>query len=146
METLINLVYVSRAADSFRSREQRHSLKQRAVDYNTRHSITGVLVYSQGVFLQLLEGPESAVNALFGDICVDERHAAIKVLTRSHISVRRYADWSMGVIDTDDTSNALVTAEARLLAVKELQARSKREPVTAVRYVEVFLDPALLSA
>ena len=42
---------------------------------NPAAGITGNLIYHADLFLQLLEGPQSAVNELYEKILADNRHA-----------------------------------------------------------------------
>lgn len=146
MDTLISIVYMSRASEIFRSREVRHRLKQKSIEYNSRYAITGVLVYSCDTFVQLLEGPESAVNRLYDDICIDERHRDVELLMRSHISLRRYAEFSMRVIDIDSNDSGCPDVKSRLHAIEQLRVRAQREAVPAVRFVDVFLEPEIMNA
>ena len=44
---------------------------------NPLHGITGVLCYSEGIFLQVLEGGRSAVNRLYNRIVADARHREV---------------------------------------------------------------------
>jgi Sensors of blue-light using FAD len=144
MDALINIVYTSRAGDVFRNRDSRLQLKVRAAQYNGKHDITGLLIYSQGTFMQILEGPESAVNALYEDICVDPRHDQVTLITRAMISIRKYAEWSMAVVDTDELANGHMRVDDRLHSVSLLQERAQSSPVSGSTFIEVFLDPTRL--
>lgn len=63
---------------------------------NQANGITGLLAYAHGVFLQVIEGEEAVVEALFSRILTDPRHNNTQVLHRGDISERIYADWGMG--------------------------------------------------
>lgn len=63
---------------------------------NQQRGITGLLLYQQLRFLQVLEGPEAAVRAVFRRIACDQRHYALTVLSDGPIARRLFADWSMG--------------------------------------------------
>jgi hypothetical protein len=63
---------------------------------NQANGITGLLAYAHGVFLQVIEGEEAVVEALFSRILTDPRHNNTQVLHRGEISERIYADWGMG--------------------------------------------------
>lgn len=63
---------------------------------NQQQGITGILLYQHLQFLQVLEGPETAVRALYRRIARDQRHYSLTVLSDGPIAQRQFADWSMG--------------------------------------------------
>lgn len=68
---------------------------------NAWHGITGVLLFSGGQFLQVLEGPPDVVEALVGRIAVDPRHTDFEVLLRRPVSGRQFANWGMVLAGLD---------------------------------------------
>lgn len=63
---------------------------------NARDDVTGLLIVGGRRFLQVLEGPGSAVDAAFGRIAHDARHFAVVQLGRKTIDQRSFPDWNMG--------------------------------------------------
>jgi uncharacterized membrane protein (DUF373 family) len=63
---------------------------------NADEGITGMLLYGNGTFIQVLEGEEDVLNALLEVIKRDSRHTALHVLERKQIARREYPDWTMG--------------------------------------------------
>lgn len=63
---------------------------------NQINSITGVLLYNEGTFIQFLEGEEAAINYIYDIITSDERHKNIIKLTEGEIDKRNFPDWTMG--------------------------------------------------
>jgi len=63
---------------------------------NESLGVTGMLLYHDGEFLQVLEGEREAVQALFGRIARDPRHTRVTLLQRQRVVQRQFADWSMG--------------------------------------------------
>jgi hypothetical protein len=70
--------------------------------------ITGVLCFSEGIFLQVLEGGRGAVSKLYNHIAGDERHAGVELLCFEEISERRFAGWSMGQVNMSRLNPALL--------------------------------------
>ena len=66
-DALYHLCYVSTAAVDF-SDEALVALLDEARSANTDRDVTGLLLYREGSFYQVLEGSESAVKATFQDI------------------------------------------------------------------------------
>lgn len=63
---------------------------------NEQNDITGVLLFRNGYFLQLLEGPDQAVRAKMATIKHDDRHTKVTVLTEEIIEERQFPEWTMG--------------------------------------------------
>lgn len=92
---LIRLVYLSSATAAM-SEAELADLAARARTFNAAHRITGMLIHAEGNFLQVLEGDEREVDALFGRIRRDARHTHLLLLERTPIERREFADWDMG--------------------------------------------------
>ena len=67
---------------------------------NGRDGITGGLLFSDGCFAQVLEGPVAAVEEAFERIQCDERHSEVTVLQAGPIERRDFPDWSMAFTGT----------------------------------------------
>jgi hypothetical protein len=55
-----------------------------------------MLAYSNGNFLQVIEGEEATVDTLFNKISLDPRHKRVFVIVKEPITSRSFGDWSMG--------------------------------------------------
>lgn len=62
---------------------------------NPRNDITGCLICRQDLYLQLLEGPEAAIDALYAKIKADDRHLAVEQLSKANVLARMFPDWAM---------------------------------------------------
>ena len=92
---LVRLLYASRAAGSVTPESLLPIMKTSRAN-NAAQGITGVLIFSDGVFLQLLEGGREAVSALYNRIIRDERHRDVVLLSYDEIGEQRFAGWAMG--------------------------------------------------
>jgi hypothetical protein len=97
----VRLLYVSRSNGPQTTTVTRSILEQ-AKTHNAAQGITGVLCQGQGFFLQVLEGPRSAVNALYRRIVADMRHKDVEMLVFEDIHERRFERWSMALIKLSD--------------------------------------------
>lgn len=104
---LVRLMYASRAVPSVDQEALLNILRQ-CKARNPEHGITGVLCYSDGIFLQVLEGGRSAVNALYNRIVADERHTQVELMSYAEIGERRFAGWSMGQVNMARLNRALL--------------------------------------
>ncbi|WP_162914572.1 BLUF domain-containing protein [Desertibaculum subflavum] len=94
------IVYVSAAAVPFR-RETILALLDQSRRNNAQADITGMLLFHDGNFIQAVEGPESAVDALMQRIRRDPRHQGIIVMAEESVRERSFADWSMGFVGAE---------------------------------------------
>lgn len=63
---------------------------------NRRNGITGVLMYHDRLFFQVLEGSEDAVQSTYyKHILKDPRHTALSLVWDSMVEVRSFPLWSM---------------------------------------------------
>lgn len=62
---------------------------------NASCGVTGVLLYSEGGFIQVLEGEDAAVAQTYSRICNDKRHWNTMVMLDRE-SPRAFGEWSMG--------------------------------------------------
>lgn len=104
--TLFQLVYVSASRYNMGIAEL-DMLLNKARRNNRDHDITGMLLYADGSFLQVLEGDEHRVRALYEHIRRDSRHTRLYILHEAEISRRQFPDWSMGfrLVDLEELSS-----------------------------------------
>lgn len=62
---------------------------------NERDYITGALIVRRDLYLQLLEGPKSEVEACYARIRQDDRHVEPKTLINRTIKTRLFPGWAM---------------------------------------------------
>jgi hypothetical protein len=70
---------------------------------NSKKDITGILLYSEGTFLQLLEGNKSDILNLYNTIVKDPRHSQISKILEIQNGTRIFKDWSMGFKNLNKT-------------------------------------------
>ncbi len=94
---LYQLIYQSQALGDFGSPELA-ALLRRGRAHNQAHHISGVLLHTtDGRFLQVLEGPQTAVRHLYYHVILsDTRHFHCQVLGEGPCARRSFAGWAMG--------------------------------------------------
>lgn len=97
---LRRLIYGSRAVNPLQQ-EDLLKILAAARQHNASHAITGMLVFANGDFLQVLEGKHPDIEALYLRICADARHRNCRVLIDTEIQERIFSDWSMGFREID---------------------------------------------
>jgi hypothetical protein len=68
---------------------------------NLRDGITGMLLWADGAFIQVLEGEARAVRGAFGRIQADDRHRNVMVVLEQAAGTRLFTQWSMGFKQLD---------------------------------------------
>ncbi|MCF7769195.1 MAG: diguanylate phosphodiesterase [Achromobacter sp.] len=110
---LSTLIYRSRASH-LQNLDAMSGLLELARQRNTAMHVTGILLFDGVHFVQLLEGPDAAVDALFESIGRDSRHGNVVRLMRDHAAARRFEGDSMALIDLRELDPGQVSS--RLLA------------------------------
>jgi hypothetical protein len=90
-----HIIYMSRGSQAMTDDELRTLLLQ-ARSANEEQNITGALVYGDGQFMQVIEGEESVLAALYSKLLTDTRHMNVVKLADKQISQRSFGEWSMG--------------------------------------------------
>ena len=95
---MLQIIYASAAKVSF-SHKNLVGLLRIARERNTAAEISGMLLYHSGSFLQVLEGPEKQVDALYAKVQKDPRHNKCLLILRRTIQEKEFENWSMGFVD-----------------------------------------------
>ena len=95
---MLQLIYTSEAKNNFSPGELQNLLLT-ARRNNDRDAITGMLLYEDGTFLQVLEGENEVIESTYQRIAADKRHHKIMLIARFEIDHRSFHDWEMGFFD-----------------------------------------------
>ena len=126
------LVYVSSARADL-SDDDLKDILCRAREANRSLGISGMLVYLDGYFLQVLEGRTESVRALYAKIENDPHHSGAKVLIESDVAKRAFPDWSMGFRKA--SRNDLYMAGFFALIRRALEGRTSRTDAKILRTI-----------
>jgi hypothetical protein len=97
---LIHCIYASAATPVCKESEIPVLLKQARAG-NERCAITGMLLYIDGGFFQVLEGDCDVVDELYSHIQRDPRHSRVTLIIREPIAARDFSEWTMGFSTID---------------------------------------------
>jgi hypothetical protein len=124
MSAFQSIVYVSSAIEPFTA-DALEALLLDAREFNRANDTTGVLLYSDGNFIQCIEGTSDAIEDTYARILESRRHRHIQELMNEPIAERAFEEWTMGCARVN-------TSE--LLALSTLRWRLMSKPHSA----EVF--------
>lgn len=104
---LVRLLYASRVTAPL-SASMMDSILEQSARNNPRQGITGILCYSEDLFMQVLEGGRDEVCDLYNTIVRDERHLDVRILIYDEIQERRFGGWTMGQVNINKVNPALL--------------------------------------
>lgn len=90
-----HIMYLSWATTPFTTAQLEELLKS-ARRRNTDLALTGVLLYGNERFLQVLEGEKESVQHVYAQIRQDVRHYNILTFANKPIAERAFQEWAMG--------------------------------------------------
>jgi hypothetical protein len=105
VQRLIHLIYIS-SATSWPSENDLQELLELAQKRNLSKAITGMLLYDNATYMQVLEGSEEDVHDIYKSIRKDPRNNGHVLLVQEKISQRAFPKWSMGFENLKDLSSA----------------------------------------
>lgn len=98
---MIQLAYTSIA-----NREMKQSallsLLQQARMFNSKHNVSGILLYKDKSFFQVLEGETESIDKLMLSISGDTRHRSVNIIYRRALETRNFVAWSMGFVNIEE--------------------------------------------
>ena len=98
---LHEIVYMSLACDVM-SPDDLGALLDDSRARNQAAGITGMMIYHEREFMQLLEGERSVIEALYERIEADPRHQQVYRLWEGPIATRNFDDWIMAFVTLND--------------------------------------------
>ena len=131
VDSLYSLIYVSAAINEIDSPTIAQILES-ARRHNELFEVTGLLLYKEGNFMQVLEGSPAAVHVTMERIIRDSRHHNITVLLKQAIPERHFGLWSMAFPDADQLS------EESLRQYSSLDARKSHPQVERERVLRLL--------
>lgn len=133
---MYRIAYVSTATIDF-SDDDMSALLIGARASNLRLEVTGSLLYRDGRFVQVIEGPEAAVRQLFERIARDPRHTNIHLGACQAIETRQFTDWTMGYRPLNDTQLTQLTGHLNLV---DEPPPARIDAETADEHAETLFD------
>jgi len=104
---LVRLLYASRALAPVNA-ELVEAILDKSRRNNPPRGLTGILCFSDDLFIQVLEGGRDAVSTLFEAIIRDKRHHKVQILSFEEIRERRFASWTMGQVNIAKVNPSLL--------------------------------------
>lgn len=104
---------------------------------NAAAGVTGMLLYKDKKFMQLLEGDEKEVARIFEKILKDSRHRNVITLMEGQKDERDFSDWTMGFANLDTESAQSIPVYSEYLRTP-LTADAFSNPSSAQKLLRIF--------
>ena len=130
-----NIVYVSTAVKLMHENQLLDILHNSRL-HNAALNISGVLLYSEGTFIQVLEGKDTVIDALYSRIQADQRHKNIITIIDEPIVEKGFGQWLMGFAVTDSKKTEKLLGY--LTSISELDLNNDNSP--AVAAIKTFIE------
>jgi Sensors of blue-light using FAD len=138
---MIALTYVS-IATKLMTKQELKDLLILCARKNRGLQITGMLLYKDGRFLQVLEGPDEAVRERYEAIAQDTRHESIIKLFDGPVTQRRFPEWTMGFRDLDEIRADTFSGFAGFLSEEPVGQVFPLDPERANKLLGLFQQKA----
>jgi hypothetical protein len=133
---LTEMIYVSTMVGE--AEQELKLIWESSVKHNKLNGITGMLLYYQGGFMQVLEGNRAKVMETFDRICEDRRHHHITTLTITEVKSRHFGAWSMGFKHINAIEAAKFPKHAAVFDFRKQADAVKAEPGLALEMLTLF--------
>lgn len=105
MNNVFQLVFIREAAEDI-SYSDINNILEASRTNNKQENVTGVLIFRDGYFVQLLEGLEPNVRKVFSQSVIDDHASSAKILVETSGTQRLFESSSMAFCDGDISSNS----------------------------------------
>ena len=140
---MYQLFYISRATRPLSDAELMEILKASRLN-NPARQITGMLLYADMTFFQILEGPKKSVEQLYDKLLADQRHYRVLRRCAYDIDGRDFPGWSMGFQSSAKLSD--LPSAFFELSNEAVEARTPDASVSQAReFMKSFLQSKLAS-
>jgi hypothetical protein len=137
-DQMLSIVYTSTAVHPF-SEADLTALLTTSRHNNAQTLVTGMLLYREGRFLQVLEGPAMSVRERMSIIIEDSRHRAVRVLIEDTAEQRQFPDWTMAYESISPTMSHELSDEVPGYEGTFADADSDPDPARTIRTLQKLI-------
>lgn len=136
---LFQLLYLSRTRLDWTEPELA-ALTADAQERNARLGLTGLLLYGNGHFLQLLEGRRQPLLLTYDRIARDARHTDLQTLLDAATTRRTFPRWAMGLLNLEVAGEVDRDRFTRIVQGLPARQPAVTDPMLALRLLKEFRD------
>lgn len=113
---------------------------------NRADDITGMLLFHEGSFFQVLEGDQAIITACYDRIRRDLRHVGCMKMLDEPCTQRFFPDWAMGFVPFDDLDDFQSRSFFDLRNIHERMAQQSDTGTEPVRVLtDVFINSLMIN-
>jgi hypothetical protein len=139
--SLRRLIYISSATGDI-GQAQLDEILNRSRSNNAARGLTGLLLFHDGCFFQVLEGEAAAIEQTYATISRDARHGGVILLESRQVQERGFPQWTMGYVRANqlhpDQRQYLIDLSARVGA-------DQPSPLSGVTVINIHIEAFLSS-
>ena len=139
---IFRLTYLSRPTKPFTDADF-DDIESKSVEANNARDVTGLLIANNERILQIIEGREEAVRALYAKIESDPRHSITKLVSEVEDEERYLLTWNMVVRKMTGTPPDVLSKYAKVYD-EFLNASSQNE--ITLDHIDLFKSISLFEA
>jgi hypothetical protein len=138
MPDLIHIVYVSFSSDKLSELELDQLLAE-IRPKNQANGVTGLLLYNDEIFIQVIEGESEIIKSLYHRLQNDRRHTNIVKILEEGIKKRSFPDWSMGYQKLSKEESNAIPGYTDLMTTDDLRTSLQKSSKAIIELVEKFM-------
>lgn len=138
MTNLIHLVYVSFSKKQLSELELDELLCE-IRPKNLANNVTGLLLYNDEIFIQIIEGTPKIISRLYEKLQRDSRHTNVVKILEEEISQRSFPNWSMGYQKLTKEESSDLPGYTDLMTSDDLRGSLKQSSKIIIDLIEKFM-------
>jgi hypothetical protein len=139
MASFFQLTYISTARDGL-SVADCADILTKSNENNALKGVSGLLLFNSRRFVQVLEGKEEAVRAVYARICADPRHHGMVIVGEECVAERQFDQWAMAFDDGSADAGQLAEKVDILLDKAGPSTRALFQTSARLYRRQLFLD------
>ena len=123
---MYTLSYYSTSVECYAGKQLEDILSKARI-FNSANGITGCLIFYNGTYVQILEGPKESLKDLYSRIEMDRRHSDVRKFSEDKIEYRTFSGWGMAYYPIDKSTvskSELVQFRNNLALLSELSDKT----------------------
>jgi len=112
---------------------------------NGKRNVTGILVFSDNMFFQVLEGDENVVRSLMQKITPDKRHLDVKIIFEGEVATPSFPSWEMAYVSTNAKEMATWAGLRNTTTIDEtlayLSSTPSQVPEVLIKMIGAISEP-----
>ncbi|WP_321515561.1 BLUF domain-containing protein [Marinifilum fragile] len=138
MPNLIHIVYVSFSRNQLSELELDELLSE-IRPKNLATGVTGLLLYNDEIFIQVIEGESDTIHDLYDRLQKDKRHTNIVKILEERIDQRSFPNWSMGYQKLSKEDSKDLPGFTDVMSSNDIRERLKQSSQAIVDLIVKFM-------